>query len=132
MKTSPKICNAFSILIGAFLLIEGFWGLFCDVVFWILTTNTIHAVIHIVLGICGITLGLKHMARSFCIFLGLLLVVVGILRFIPVANEFVITLLNVNVAVAYLNIIVGLLSLLIVYFDKQSTGSVNTSHYRKV
>jgi hypothetical protein len=36
------------------LLFEGIWGEFSDVVFGVLTTNRIHATIHILLGIVGI------------------------------------------------------------------------------
>lgn len=98
-------------IIGAFLVIEGIWGLFSPVVFGVLTTNLLHAVIHIVLGAVGIWAGSRGTARRFCIFLGALLVAVGILRFVPGAGDLIVTLLNVNAAVAYFNIVVGLISL---------------------
>ena len=43
----------------------------------------------------------------------MLLVAVGILRFVPVAGDLLVSLLNVNVAVACFNIVVGAVSLII-------------------
>ncbi|MBA2744169.1 MAG: DUF4383 domain-containing protein [Chthoniobacterales bacterium] len=103
----------FALLVGAFLLIEGVWGLTSPVVFGVLTTNTLHAIIHIVLGIVGIAAGWQRRARGFCIFLGILLLAVGVLRFVPGVDEIIIGILNVNVAVACVNIAVGAVALLL-------------------
>ena len=107
-------------IVGIFLLIEGVWGEFSDVVFGALTTNRTHATIHILLGIVGIYTGLKGGARGFLIFLGALLLAVGILRFIPGGGELVISLLNVNGAVAVFNIVVGIVSLVIAFSSRRS------------
>ncbi len=107
------LSRRFTTLLGAFLLIEGIWGLFSPVVFGLLTTNTLHAVIHIALGITGILAGRRGFARPYLLGVGALLLVVGILRFVPGASELVVSLLNVNVAVAYFNIAVGVISLLV-------------------
>lgn len=108
-----KATDIFAIVIGVFLLIEGIWGLTRPVVFGILTTNLTHAVIHIVLGLIGIATGCRGQARGFCIFLGILLLAVGLLRFVPGANELIVSLLNVNIAVAWLNIVVGVVASLV-------------------
>ncbi len=115
MNDSSKAANGFAILVGAFLLIEGIWGLTSEVVFGVLTTNVTHAIIHIVLGIIGIVLGWKRRARGFCIFLGALLLAVGVLRFVPGAGELTVQILNVNTAVAWLNIVVGAVALLLAF-----------------
>lgn len=119
MIYSRSLTGKFAIFIGIFLLIEGIWGLFSNVVFGVLTTNTTHAAIHIVLGIVGIYSGYKNRARGFCLFLGILLLIVGILRFIPGADTIVVNLLNVNNPVAYLNIIVGIVALAITASGKR-------------
>ncbi len=108
-----KATDIFAILIGAFLLIEGIWGLTSDVVFGVLTTNRTHAIIHILLGLIGIATGLRRQARGFCIFLGILLLAVGILRFVPGASEIIVSILNVNIPVAWLNVVVGAAALLV-------------------
>ncbi len=107
--------SIFAILIGVFLLIEGIWGEVSDVVFGALTTNRIHATIHILLGVLGIWTGLRGGARPFLIFLGILLIAVGVLRFVPVVGDLIVQLLAVNHAVAYFNIVVGIVSLIVAY-----------------
>jgi len=115
-----KATDIFAILIGAFLLIEGIWGLTSEVVFGVLTTNRTHAIIHIVLGLIGIATGVRRQARGFCIFLGILLLAVGVLRFVPGASEIIVSILNVNIAVAWLNIVVGAVALLVSFGGHKS------------
>src|SRR4051812_10142999 len=91
--------NIFAIVLGIFLIIEGFWGLFSEVVFGFLTTNVLHAVIHLFLGFTGLYIGLRNHARKFSLYVGLLLLIVGVLYFIPAAGNLVVDLLNVNDAV---------------------------------
>jgi uncharacterized membrane protein HdeD (DUF308 family) len=118
------LSRRFAMLLGVFLLIEGCWGLFSPVVFGVLSTNRLHAVIHIVLGIVGILAGRSGAARNYLLGVGALLAVVGILRFVPGASDLVVSLLNVNFAVAYFNIAVGLISLLI-GFSAPRSGSAS-------
>ena len=98
----------FAKILGIFLLIEGIWGLFSPVVFGVLTTNRLHAVIHIVLGITGIVLSRRAGARGYLLGVGGLLAVVGVLFFVPGVSGLVVGLLNVSFAVACFNIVVGL------------------------
>ncbi len=119
MNREDGMSSPWSIAVGAFLIVEGVWGLMSPVVFGALTTNTLHACIHIVLGIVGITAGMRGGARGFSTFLGVLLIAVGILRFVPGASDIVVSLLNVNYAVAYFNIAVGIISLVIVQLSKR-------------
>jgi uncharacterized membrane protein len=114
------ISGIFAVLIGVFLLIEGIWGEFSDVVFGVLTTNRIHATIHILLGIIGIYTGLKGGSRGFLTFLGILLAAVGVLRFVPGINDLIVSILNVNQAVAYFNIAAGIVSLIIAFLSGRS------------
>jgi hypothetical protein len=106
------IADRFALLIGVLLIIEGIWELFSPVVFVVLTGNVTHGIIHILLGFIGVWTGWNARARGFCIFLGLLLIAVGALWFIPAGNELVVRLLNVNQAVACVNLIVGAISLI--------------------
>jgi hypothetical protein len=59
MNRENGISGPYAIIIGIFLLIEGVWGEFSDVVFSALTTNRTHATIHLPLGLAGIWTGLK-------------------------------------------------------------------------
>jgi hypothetical protein len=98
----------FSRILGLFLLVEGVWGLFSPVVFGVLTTNVPHAAIHIGLGITGIAIAHRAGARGYLLGVGALLTVVGVLFFVPRVSALVVGLLNVNFAVACLNIVIGL------------------------
>jgi len=109
----------FTIILGFFLLAEGIWGLFSPTVFGIFSTNYLHAAIHILLGAIGIRVGYADRPLAYCLFVGLLLLVVGILRLVPGASELIVRLLNVNLAVAYLNICIGIVSLLMALFTKR-------------
>lgn len=113
MNREGGISSTFATLVGAFLLVEGIWGMFSPVVFGVLTTNVLHASIHIVLGLIGIWTGMKGGSRGFLTFLGVLLLAVGVLRFVPVAGDLLASLLNVNTAVALFNIVVGIVSLVV-------------------
>ena len=113
MRKPLSAVNVFAIILGIFLIAEGMWGLFSPVVFGVLTTNLLHACIHLVLGANAIYWGTRNRARKFIMFVGVLVLVVGIAYFIPGASELVVKLFNVNNAVAYLNIIVGIIAILL-------------------
>ena len=110
--------QTFARILGTFLLIEGVWGLFSPVVFGVLSTNMLHAVIHIVLGITGLALSRRPGVRGYLLGVGGLLAVVGVLYFVPGVNGLVIGLLNVNFAVACVNIVVGLASIAVALSSK--------------
>lgn len=114
--------SIYALLIGLFLVVEGIWGLTREVVFGILTTNLTHAIIHLVLGIVGIFVGGIGRARGFCIFLGILLLVVGLLRFLPGASELIVQILNVNIAVAWVNIVIGAIALIVSFVPAGPRG----------
>jgi hypothetical protein len=108
--TTPR--SAFTAALSAFLLLEGVWGFFSPVVFGILTTNVVHAIIHVILGVVGIWAVLSGHSRAFLVGVGVLLLAVGALWFVPALTGLLVRLFNLNRAVAYLNVVVGTLALL--------------------
>lgn len=56
-------CSVFAIIVGAFLLIEGVCAESGETVFGALSTNRIHATIHILLGIAGIYTGFQQQGK---------------------------------------------------------------------
>ena len=113
-----------AIVIGVFLIIEGAWGLVSPVVFGVLTTNTLHACIHIVLGLAGLWMGRGDMARGYLTFVGGLLLLVGLMWFIPIASEVVSSVLAVNSAVAWFNIVVGIACLAVAMTSRETESVV--------
>jgi hypothetical protein len=107
----PCGSSRFAIVIGILLLVEGIWGLTNPVVFGVLTTNRLHAAVHIALGVAGLAFGLGGAPRAYELSLGVLLLGVGCLRLVPGIGDVISRLLNVNHAVAFVNILVGVASL---------------------
>lgn len=110
---SMKTRTAYTITLGLFFLIEGIWGLFSPVVFGVFSTNILHSAIHIALGVWGVWAGRRGPTRGYLLCVGILLLVVGLLWFIPGAGDLTVRLLNVNRAVAVINVVVGLISLFV-------------------
>lgn len=104
--------NVFAIALGIFLTIEGALGLFNPMVFGLFSTNPLHAIIHLLLGVSGIYAGLRNHARNFSLFTGILLLVVGLLFFLPAVGALLVKILNLNKAVALFNIVVGIVAIL--------------------
>ncbi|WP_373056740.1 DUF4383 domain-containing protein [Zunongwangia sp. H14] len=127
MEREMRVSNFCAILIGIFLVVQGSWGLIDPPPFEIFSTNIAHAVIHILLGIAGVWSAIKGSSYKFNLFLGILLLLVGVLWLIPGIQQLLINLLNINRAVAYLNISIGVVSL----FTAFALGTGNTSR-RKV
>jgi hypothetical protein len=121
-----RLSSTFAIIVGLFLLVEGIAGLDSPMVFTVFATNQTHAIIHILLGATGIGLGAKGNARGYCVFLGILLLFVGIFFFVPFTFGIIVDLLNVNPPVAYLNIIIGAVALLVAYVPSQKPRTMNT------
>lgn len=105
--------HPFTIALGLLLLVEGIWGLFNPLVFGVLATNTLHAIIHVALGIAGLWAGWAGRSRGYLLFVGILLLAVGLLWFVPGPKDLIVRMLNVNQAVAWVNIAVGIVSLLL-------------------
>lgn len=117
LMEKPTSTNLFSIIIGIFFIIQGAWGLIDPPPFEVFTTNATHAVIHIVLGIIGVWTGAKKGAYIFCIFLSLVFSVLGLLYFIEYTGDILVTLFNMNFAVAVLNLVIALLALMFALAD---------------
>lgn len=124
---SGSLINQYILLLSIFLLAQGVWGLFSETVFALLTTNLNLAIIHISLGITGIILSIRHRAYQFSIFLGIVLLVAGILYLVPATTSIMAGLLNLNNMGAVVNVLDGSFALLAaaaddVYIIEKSKG----------
>ena len=120
-----QLSNTWAILIGIFLFTAGLWGFFSESVFEVLTTNTLHAVIYIMIGITGLYFWSKADTRLFNIVVGIFLLTIGSLRFIPGPDQIVVNILNVNHAAAYVNIAAGSLGLFIGFLSPKQKQKQN-------
>lgn len=121
--------DMFALLVGILLLTQGIWNLIDPPFLGIFTSTLLHAVIHIVLGIAGIWTAVRKGAYIFLIFLGILLLTVGLLYFVEPAKVILVDLFGVNDPVAWLNIALGGFSLLIVFFGKKPAQKVSPRRY---
>lgn len=105
--------SAFALGIGMLLLATGLWALGSPTVFGVFTINLPQSLLHIVLGLYGIAVGLGREPAGYLLFLGAMLLGVGILHFVPVTTGVLATLLKVNLPVAVFDIVAGSLALLL-------------------
>lgn len=102
--------RGFTLVVATFLLLSGVWGLFSSVVWGVFTTNRLHAIIEMILGLAGLYMGRTAGARAWATPVSILLLVVGVFWFIP-GLAIVPDLLNVNLALAVVNIAIGIVGL---------------------
>jgi hypothetical protein len=110
--------RALAWILALFLLAAGIWGFFSPVVFMFFTTNFVHACIELLLGLIGLGAARRH-ARGYLLWVGALLLVVGIVYFIPVASLYVTGLLAVNTYLAAFNIIVGGICMIVALAERR-------------
>lgn len=112
MNKTQGLAAPFALLAGAFYLADGIWGLFSPVTFGMLTTNLLHTIIHIVMGVLGLYAARTNYARLWCLGAGLIVLPVGVLYFVPGINGLLVSLFNLNQAVSIMNIVLGIIALL--------------------
>ncbi len=119
--------RSFALLLSIFFLIDGVWEMISPVTFGALTGNATHGIIHIVLGIVGLIMASRGRAPGFLNFVGILLLLVAILWFIPGTRGTIEQILNANRNVAILNIILGIVSLIMSSMSRRTTTSSDVS-----
>lgn len=98
-------------VIGVVLFIFGVWGFFQDPIFGIFGAGVYLNLLHIFSGILGLGLSLKK-PRAYSLWLGWLILAVGVLGFIPLADILLAQVLGINTAMSWLHIAIGIVSLL--------------------
>ena len=87
----------FALFMGVLLLIEGIWGFFSPVVFGVLDTNPLHAILGIGLGIAGVRVAREcGSARRYCWWLGASMLVAGGLTLTPDFETLIYVILEIN------------------------------------
>ena len=113
MNKSQGAAAPFAMIAGIFYLTDGIWGLFSPITFGVLSTNLLHTIIHIAMGVLGMYAARTHFARMWCMGVGLVVLPVGVLYFVPGISQLLVSLFNVNQAVSILNVVAGITALLI-------------------
>lgn len=111
MNKSQGPAAPFAMLAGAFYLADGIWGFFSPVTFGVLSTNTLHKIIHVLMGLTGLYASRTVFAQLWCTVVGSIVLPVGVLFFVPGIGGLLTSLFNLNQAVSILNIIAGITAL---------------------
>lgn len=119
MKKPLRTLDFYCIIIGMILMVQGIYNLVDPPFLSLFTSNLLQAILYTLLGISGIWTGLRGGAYRFSISLGILLLSMGILYFIPPTGAVIADLLKINTPVAWLNIIIGTVSLLVPFLGKK-------------
>ena len=105
----------FAMVIGAVLVLLGLVGFVNNPVIGMFSVNTAQDVLHLVGGGLGLWLATKGSAKGFNQWLGYIALVVGILGFVPGASDLLASIFNINKAITYLHIAVGVVALGVAY-----------------
>ena len=111
MNRSQGAAAPFAMFAGTFYLIDGIWGFFSPITFGVLSTNTLHTIIHVLMGVTGIYAARATSARLWSLVVGLIVLPVGVLYFVPPISGLLVQLFNLNQAVSILNIVAGIIAL---------------------
>lgn len=102
-----------TLLIGFFFLIQGISGLFSNEVFGWFTTNSFQASLQIIVAIAAFIFFAGKNYRLFLKFLGIILILVGLIWFWGIGGDWLIRIFNINKPLAILNLVVGLIVLVL-------------------
>ena len=114
-----NVQKTFALIVGIVLGILGIWGLFVG-------TNNIlgfgvnyfQTILHLIAGGFGIYVGTKGEGKGFNLSIGWIGLILGILGFIPGTDSLLASWFNINSAISWLHIVVGVVALIVAYTIK--------------
>ena len=101
--------KTYAMVLGVVLALVGVLGFFNEMVLGYFGVNTLQSVIHLVGGVLLVWMA----GRTANLWLGWIGLVVAVLGF--VAGDFMMSLLNINMAITYLHLAIGVVSLGVAY-----------------
>ena len=116
-----NVQKTYALVIGVVALLVGILGLlpaYSTLILGIFGVNLLQTLVHLLTGVTGIYAGTKGDARTFNPVLGWAALILGIGAFIPGISGLLVNLLNVNTSVNVLHLLVGLITLGVVYWAK--------------
>lgn len=117
--------KTFALVVGLVLLIIGLWGLFIGTgnLWGAFGVNVLQSILHIIAGVFGVYVGTKGEGPGFNASIGWIGVVLGVLGFIPAighsSGDLLNSLLNINPAITWLHLVVGVVALVVYYGAKK-------------
>ena len=114
-----KVQKTYSLILGLVLALVGVWGLFVDKILGLFGVNILQSVLHLIAAACGIYAGTKGDGDVYSLTLGWVGVVLGVLGFVPVVSDLLLSWFNINAAISWLHIAIGVVSLGVYYGIKE-------------
>lgn len=111
--------KTYATVVGVVLLLVGLLGFVQNPILGLFGVNMLQNVLHLVGGALGLWLGMKGNAKTFNMWFGIVALVVGVLGFVPGVAGLLTSLLNINTEISVLHIVLGVVSLGVVYGLKQ-------------
>ena len=116
--------KTYSLILGIVLLIVGVWGFFTNSILGLFGVNSMHSVLHLIAAVCGIYVGLKGTGMTYTAIIGWIGIILGVLGFIPGVKDFLMNMLNVDMGITVLHLVIGIVSLIVHYAFKSSSGGM--------
>ena len=110
-----NVQNTYAMVVGVVLLLVGLIGFVNNPILGLFGVNMLQNVLHLVGGALGVWLGMKGNAKAFNMWFGVVAGVVGILGFVPGVADLLTSLLNINAQISVLHVVLGVVSLGVVY-----------------
>lgn len=124
MPADFRTRDLYAVIIGGFFILLGIANLTDPPFLGIFTSNVLHAIIHILLGLAGVWSGVRRRSYLFVLGLGILLLSVGILYFFKPSKAWVIEFFFVNPPVAWLSVIIGIVSIGIIFLGTKLSRKI--------
>ena len=112
--------KTYAMVIGAVLVLLGLVGFVNNPILGIFGVNVAQDLLHLVGGALILWLASKGTTKSTNMWLGIIALVVGVLGLVPGANTLLASVFNINMAITYLHLAVGVVSLGVAYGVKES------------
>jgi len=111
--------KTYALVIGIVAGIIGIWGFFSGSILGIFGVNGLQSVLHLIAAVTGIYAGTKGDGHTYGKVLGWISLALGVLGFIPGISDLFLTLFNINTATSVLHLLVGIISLGLVFGVKK-------------
>ena len=112
--------KTYAMVLGTVLVLLGLVGFFNNPVLGLFGVNTAQNLLHLVGGAVIIWFSFKGANKATNMWLGIIALVVGVLGLVPGANTLLASVFNINMAITYLHLAVGVVSLGVAYGVKES------------
>lgn len=110
-----NVQNTYAMVVGVVLLLVGLLGFVSNPILGLFGVNMLQNVLHLVGGALGLWLGMKGNAKAFNMWFGVVALAAGVLGFVPGVSDMLVSLLNVNAQISVLHVVLGVVSLGVVY-----------------